>query len=165
MSLLDNGAGRFMLSPRECEMRKTFWLACLCGCVAFATVGAQRNPIRPIASIMQLHEAMISPSSDALFDVGREAPKNDKEWIAVRNHAVILAESSNMLMLDGRAKDRGDWMKYSSAMADAAAAALKAAEARNVDGLLEAGDRIVPVCEACHEPYRDGGRKMGPPPR
>jgi hypothetical protein len=154
-----------MLSPREREMQKTFWLVCLGGCVAVAAVAAQRHAIKPIASIMQLHEAMISPSSDALFDVGRETPKNDKEWIAVRNHAVILAESANMLMLDGRAKDNGEWMRFSSAMADAAAAALKAAEARNVDGILDAGDRIVPVCEACHEPYRDGGRKMGPPPR
>lgn len=146
-------------------MRRAFWFACVCGCAALATVEAQRAGIRPVATIMQLHEAMISPSSDALFDVGREAPKSDADWKAVRNHAVILAESANMLMVAGRAKDGGNWMKFSTAMADAAATALKAAEARNVDGVLEAGDRIVPVCEGCHEPYRDGGRKMGPPPR
>ena len=56
-------------------------------------------------------------------------------------------------------------MKFSSALAEAAAAALEGAEARNVEALLDAGDRIALVCEACHEPYRDGGRKMGPPPR
>jgi hypothetical protein len=146
-------------------MHRRFWLACVCGCLALATVEAQRARIKPVATIMQIHEAMISPSSDALFDVGREAPKNDKEWTAVRNHAVILTESANMLMLEGRAKDNGNWMKFSTALADAAAAALKAAETKNVDGVLDAGDRIVPVCEACHEPYRDGGRKMGPPPK
>ena len=146
-------------------MRKTLWLLGVCGCIALATAEAQQPGIKPIASIMQLHEAMISPSSDALFDVGREAPKDDRGWVAVRNHAVILAESANMLMVAGRAKDKGDWMKFSAALADAAAAALKAAEAKNVAGVLDAGDRIVPVCEACHEPYRDGGRKMGPPPK
>ena len=146
-------------------MRKALWFLGLCGCFSVATAGAQGPGIKPVASIMQIHEAMISPSSDAIFDVGREAPKSDKEWIAVRNHAVILAESGNMLMLDGRAKDKRDWMKFSAGLAQAAGAALKAAEARNLDALLEAGDRIVPVCEACHEPYRDGGRKMGPPPK
>ena len=146
-------------------MRKTRWLLGLCLCISLSTAIAQQPGIKPVASIMQLHEAMISPASDAIFDVGREAPSNDRTWKAVRNNAVILAESSNMLMVDGRAKDKGDWMKFSAALADAAAAALKAAEARNLDALLEAGDRIVPVCEACHEPYRDGGRKMGPPPK
>ena len=125
-------------------MRKAIWLVSACGCVALATVEAQRARIKPIASIMELHEAMISPSSDAIFDVGREAPTNDKEWTAVRNHAVILAESANMLMLEGRAKDAGAWMKFSTALADAAAAALRAARTKNLDGVLEAGDQIVP---------------------
>jgi hypothetical protein len=146
-------------------MRKTRWFLGVCGCITLATAAAQQPGIKPVASLMQLHEAMISPSSDAIFDVGREAPKDDRAWTAVRNHAVVLAESGNMLMLEGRAKDKGDWMKFSTALADAAAAALRAAEAKNLDALLEAGDRIVPVCEACHEPYRDGGRKMGPPPK
>ena len=146
-------------------MRKTFWFLGLCGCITLATVEAQRPGIKPIATIMQLHEAMISPASDAIFDVGRDAPKDDRAWDAVRNNTVILAESANMLMVDGRAKDKGDWMKFSAALADAAAAALKAAQSKNLDALLEAGDQIVPVCEACHEPYRDGGRKMGPPPK
>ena len=49
-------------------------------------------------------------------------------------------------------------------MLDAAVMALSAAETEDLDGVMEAGGRIVEVCEACHEPYRDGGRKMGPPP-
>jgi cytochrome c556 len=51
-------------------------------------------------------------------------------------------------------------MKMSRAMVDAAALALKAAQARDVTALMDASDRIVLVCETCHEPYRDQGRKM-----
>lgn len=146
-------------------MRNTLWLAALVVAGSGAVAIAQPSGIKPIASIKQLHDAMISPSSDALFDVGREAPKDDAGWAAVRNHAVILAESGNLLMLQGRAKDKGNWMKLATALATAAGDALRGAESKNADAILEAGDRIAAICEACHEPYRDGGRKMGPPPK
>ena len=132
--------------------------------VVVAATAAQSPTIKPVASVGQLHEAMINPSSDAIFDVGRSAPETEAEWTAVRNGAVILAESSNLLMLEGRAADNGPWMEMSREMLDAAAMALAAAETEDLDGVIEAGGRIVEVCEACHEPYRDGGRKMGPPP-
>ena len=123
-------------------------------------VAAQQSGIKPIASIRQLHDAMITPASDAIFNVGVAAPRNDQEWLAVQNAAVTLTESGNLLMLGSRARDRGRWMRMSRSMVDAGALALKAAEARNLNALMDACDRIVLACETCHEPYRDGGHKM-----
>ena len=141
-------------------------LACMVvgGLVAGAGLAGQSTTIKPVATVEQLHDAMINPSSDAIFNVGRLAPTNDADWTAVRNAAVILAESSNLLMLQGRALDSGLWMQMSREMLDSAALALAAAERQDLDQLMEAGGLIVAVCEACHEPYRDGGRTMGPPP-
>jgi hypothetical protein len=31
---------------------------------------------------------------------------------------------------------------------------------RNLDLLMKIGDRVVYICEDCHEKYRDGGRSM-----
>ena len=112
---------------------------------------------------MQLHEAMINPASDAIF-AGVGAPADEAAWKAIRNSAVVLAESGNMLMIAGRARDSGRWMDLSQALVDGGTAALKAAESKNTDTLMAASDWIVEVCMACHEPYRDG-RKMGPPPK
>jgi cytochrome c553 len=103
---------------------------------------------------------MIDPASDVVFK-GVETPADDTAWAAVRNNAVILTESGNLLMIAGRAKDTGDWMSHSLALVEEGAAALRAAEKKNPDALLAAGDKIVPVCMACHEKYRDGGRGMG----
>ncbi len=140
-------------------MRPIPWLLAVSGFLCLCSFAAQQAPVKPVASVLQLHEAMITPSSDTLFNVGREAPKDDQAWTAVRNSALILAESGNLLMLGSRAKDEGAWMTMSQAMIDAAVAALKAAEAKDVDAVLEAGDGIVYACMNCHEPYRDG-RKM-----
>ena len=67
-------------------------------------------------------------------------------------------------MLEGRAADNGPWTEMSREVLDAAAMALSATETEDLDGVMEVGGRIVEVCKACHELYRDGRRKMGPPP-
>jgi len=122
-------------------------------CRAFAQ---ESEKFKPIATSKQLMEAMIIPASDVLFNVGVEPPKNDEEWTIVRNNALILAESGNLLMIGSRAQDKDVWIKYSRAMLDAAAAALKAAEAKNVDAISEAGDQILAACSGCHDRFLKG---------
>ncbi len=120
----------------------------------------QPSQFRPVATVMQLHQAMIGPASDAVFNAGSQPPKDDKAWGEVLNQAIILAESGNLLMLGSRAKDQGDWMKMARALVDAGALAVKAAQEKNAAALNDAGDRIESTCESCHQPYRDHGRSM-----
>ena len=124
------------------------------------TVAARQPTITAVVSVKQLHDAMIKPSSDAIFSVALEAPKNEREWIAVRNAAVILAESGNLLMLSARGSNRGLWMKRSQSLVDAGAMALKAAKARNAGALNKASDRTVIVCESCHVLFRNQDRRI-----
>lgn len=42
-------------------------------------------------------------------------------------------------MIGGRAKDKGEWVKLSRALADAGMAAFKAADAKNPAALLDPG--------------------------
>ena len=130
--------------------------------VLLVAVGApaQETGIVPIATVKQLCEGMITSSSDALFNVGREAPDDDDDWRAVLHNALMLAEAGNLLMLEGRARDDGEWMTMSRALVDAGITAVRAVEVRDVDALLGAGDEIVVACETCHVPYRDEGLSM-----
>ena len=72
------------------------------------------------------------------------------------NNAVALAEAGNLLMMEGRAVDKGEWIKMSQAMIDAAKVALKATEAKSADGILESGDAINMSCDNCHRRYQRG---------
>ena len=130
--------------------------------VLLVAVGApaQESGIVPVATVKQLCEGMITSSSDALFNVGREAPDDDDDWRAVLHNALVLAEAGNLLMLEGRARDDGEWMTMSRALVDAGITAVRAVEVRDVDALLGAGDQIVVACETCHVPYRDEGLSM-----
>src|SRR4051812_29172159 len=95
-----------------------------------ASLAAQRAPVagvRAIATGPQLHDILITPASDAVFEATSNPPADEKGWTAARNQALLLAEAGNLLMLGSRVRDTGNWMKMSRALVDAAAQAAAAA--------------------------------------
>ena len=128
---------------------------------------AQRAPatgVRTIANMRELHDLLISPASDAVFEASTREALDAKAWTAVRNQALVLAEAGNLLMVGSRVRDNGNWMKMSRALVDAAALAATAAEKKDAKALEAAADPITVACMECHRPYRDQGRQMGAPP-
>ena len=114
----------------------------------------------------QLMLDLIHPASnDILLFVNRGAPSDEKEWAAVRRGAVTLAESGNLLMQRGRARDQGEWMKDAKMLADVGAAAYKAAQAKDAKALAALAEQLDASCTTCHKQYRpnvfphEGGSK------
>jgi cytochrome c556 len=128
-----------------------------------ATV-ASAPAARPLASVKQIMAGIVGPSAMTVFDavsttvtlngVEEKAPKTDEEWALVGAAAASLAESGQLLMAEGRAVDRGDWIKMSQAMIDAGVTTLKAVEAKDKDGVLNAGEAVNTSCDTCHRRYQ-----------
>lgn len=124
--------------------------------------GAQPTPFKPIVDTKLLMESVIDPNADIIWASvgtiitaeGEEniRPKTEEEWMAVRNAAVVVAESGNLLMMVPRAKDE-EWMRISQAMIDTGAKAIQAADAKNADQIFEVGGDIYVVCANCHSKY------------
>ena len=124
--------------------------------------GNEPPPFKPIVDTALLMEAFIDPAADVIWGsvgtivtaAGEEhiRPKSDEEWMEVRNAAVAVTEAGNLLMMAPRAKD-AEWMRISQAMIDTGAAALKAAEAKDPDGVFDTGAEIYAVCTNCHAKY------------
>jgi len=122
--------------------------------VAGISTAQAPGAFQPVASTMDLMRAMIIPAADALFAAGGEEPKTDEDWGKLRNQALILIESGNLLMMDGRARDKDQWMKDARLQMDAGQMALKAILAKDLDKLVgDAGTAIVDSCESCHKHY------------
>jgi hypothetical protein len=125
--------------------------------------GQPPPPYKPVADVKQLMQGIVDPSADVVWEsvatiytragVEERRPRNEAEWANVRNHAMMLTEAGNLLMMPSRAKDGDDWMKMSQELIDISAVALKAAEAKSIDGLYDVGGRIDEVCEKCHKKY------------
>jgi len=109
--------------------------------------------------------------------VEQRQPRTDEEWQQVRFRAVTLTEATNLLVMDGRRvaaegkkledegvpgiltaaqaqqaidQNRAAYVAFSRALHDVGAATLDAIDARDVDGMMKAGDEMDQVCEACH---------------
>jgi cytochrome c553 len=103
--------------------------------------------------------AITYPYSDALLYIERNPPKQDRDWEALQQQALMLAESGNLLMMEGRAKDQGEWMKDARLLVAAGVAAVKAAKAKDVQAVLDLNDQIVTACTTCHSQYHPRYRR------
>ena len=131
------------------------WL--VIGCMTTVTAGARQPPVKsaaPVRQLQQLHETLIKPASEVVFNVGREAPTNDEQWTAISGAAATLVKSGSLLMLASPLENRAKWITLCRQLATAGRAARRQAEARNLDALMRTSDRLVAVCESCHARYR-----------
>lgn len=123
------------------------------GTIAFAQ--APTEPFPPAASVKQLMLDLIHPSSnDILLAINRGDTKNEKEWASVRRAALTLAESGNLLMLRGRAREQADWMKDAKLLIDVGNAAYKAAQAKDANALAGLAGAVDASCTTCHKQFR-----------
>jgi hypothetical protein len=84
-------------------------------------------------------------------------------WQAVENAAIALQETANLLTVPGRMCENGrpapvdqeDFKKWTQGLADAGAAAYKAAQSKNMDQMVEVSGTVADACAQCHEKYRD----------
>ena len=146
-------------------MRQLRPILLLAACVVSACGGPQPPPFKPVSDNKLLMQAVVDPNADIIWEAvktidspaGTEEirPKNNEEWAAVRNAAVALAESGNLLMLVPRAKDGGEWMKRAQEMIDTGEKAIRAAEAKNAEQLFTVGGDIYDSCSNCHRQYMD----------
>jgi len=136
----------------------SLWLFAACG-------GPAPPPFKPVVDTKLLMQAVVDPSADFVWDAVKTIdtkdgtqeirPKNDEEWTAVRNAAVAVAESGNLLMMVPRAKNGDEWMKRAQEMINTGEAAIRAAEAKNADRLFTVGGDIYEACSNCHRQYMD----------
>jgi cytochrome c556 len=115
---------------------------------------APRPPTRNVGTMSELMVKIIYPYSDAIFYIESRTPKTDAEWGVFEGQALMLAESANLLMMQGRARDQKQWMTDSRMMLDAAADAYAAAKKRDVDGIVFVGEKLLESCTSCHKTYR-----------
>ena len=133
------------------------------GVAAMAQAPAQtQTTFQPVGTMRQLMIDVIYPTSDAIFYVDRETPKTAQDWTTLRTQALTLAESGNLLMMDGRARDQKNWILESKMLIDIGAKAYKAAQAKDVDGIRALNDSLNAACVVCHYQYRPGYHRRKP---
>lgn len=125
--------------------------------------GPAPPPMKHVADVKQLMKSVVEPAADAYWDgVGTVIdhtgtteiqPETAEDWEALVNHAYVLTESGNLLMLGPRVRDGGEWLRLSRAMIDVGEKAIRAAESRSPQAVFDVGAEVYEVCTACHAKY------------
>jgi hypothetical protein len=83
-------------------------------------------------------------------------------WTAVENAAIALSETANLIMIPRMCRngkpapiEQEDYKKFVQGLVDAGQVSLKAAQAKNLDEMVNAAGVVTEACAACHEVYRD----------
>lgn len=174
-------------------MRLQFLAACavLAGLAACSPKPADTaSAPTPIYSVQEVMKAVVAPSSAAVWKSPEwmnnpdgpqpDAKTKEADWQALRAGGVALAESTNLLVMEGRltvqpgvklegegqqgnltavemdAKikaNRPQFIKHARALQDAARETVVAIDKRSPDALLEAGGKVDEACEACHKAF------------
>ncbi len=121
------------------------------------------TPLTPAGDVKYIMQWVLDPAADHIWDSAgsiitatgtRElAPTTDEGWLAVQHSAAVVAESGNLLIMPGRARDDGAWRDISLGLVAAGQSAQAAAEAHDTDALFDAGGQIYRVCTSCHAAY------------
>lgn len=143
---------------------KVFALSMAIAAALAQAASPDRPPTRNVGSMSDLMVKIIYPTSDALFYIESRTPQTDAAWTVLEGQALMLAESANLLMMPGRARDQKQWMADAKLMLDAGAAAVKAVKTKNVDAIAALSDQLLESCTTCHKNYRPGyGQRPKPP--
>lgn len=126
-------------------------------CVALSAVGLAADSIDHRVTVRQVMMAAITPATNTLW-AAEESP-DDAAWQTLSDAAVVVLASGTLIKSGGTGSDDNQWaaepawQNYADVMIDAAADALAAVEARDIDALMTATEVMYPPCEECHAQY------------
>lgn len=141
-------------------IRSCAFLACIgLGATVAWTQSDDAAPVAelsPEVSVMDLMLHTITPATNQLWSAW-EPPTTPKEWRLMEEAAVTLLAASSLTGAGGSGPMDNEWVRdpawqaLNDAMIAAGRVALEAARNKNPEALLEAGDALLPPCEACHQ--------------
>lgn len=145
-------------------------------------------PFRPVASIQDLMLSIIDPNIDFVWNavttisnkegIEEKVPETDQDWLEVKQHALVVLEASNLLLINGRnvavegvntssggaelsAADiqnlinttRPEFNKRALALHDAMQLVIAAIDKKDPEELIRTGGLVEQACEQCHSQY------------
>jgi hypothetical protein len=126
------------------------------------------QPLPLVVSLNEVMVALVDFSADGVWrPAASETPLTDIQWALADQSAVNLIASASLITMRGAGVNDGawvvnpDWRRWSIEMQTTAEQARAAIAARDQDRLRLAGDRLVEICQTCHQAFKPGLPSMG----
>jgi hypothetical protein len=119
----------------------------------------------PINAVMV---ALVDFAADGIWrPVGAQFPLSDEQWLLAEQDAYNLIASTTLMTTAGTGSNDAawvkdpDWRRWATEMQVVALEAKAAVDAKDQERLKLVGDRLVEICQACHQKFKPGLPSMG----
>ena len=157
-------------------------IAAFCGLSLVAQTPPATDAQQIHADLNQLMRGVLYPAANVVFSAQADNPGEIKfvpghdpnmstdpltssfgGWQAVENASLALAESANLLTIEGRRCSNGvavpvkdpAWLAFVQQVRNASMQAYRAAQAKDQDKMIAAADPLNASCTGCHRKWRD----------
>ena len=117
--------------------------------LSFDVLGIMEHVLYPSAAIVWRNAGFVITSE------GEEdlSPTTEEGWHNVEDHAAMVMETANLLLLPGRGPEEAEWRAFSKDLVRTGKLAFDAAHNRDAKALFDAGGEMYQTCLACHNQY------------
>jgi len=153
-----------------------------CGLSLVAQAPATNATTQVYADLNQLMRGVLYPAANVVFSAQADDPAEIKfvpghdpsmstdpltssfgGWQAIENAALALAESTNLVLIPERKCSNGvavptkdpSWGMFVQQVRDASMKSYKAAQAKDMDKMIEISEELNKSCESCHLKWRN----------
>lgn len=119
-------------------------------------------------SINAVMVALVDFAADGIWRPGAsETPLTDKQWLLAEQDAINLIASASVITMPGTGANDAqwvtepDWQRWATDMQVTAEQAKAAVDSKDQPRLKLVGDRLVEICQTCHQKYKPGLPSMG----
>lgn len=105
----------------------------------------------------EIHNALIRPGSQALFDAESSPPQDEAGWAKLQAAAQQVIAGANMLKTGSRPQGRAEWPTFADKVIAATKITADALAQKKADELVFTDGDMMEGCTGCHEKFRTGG--------
>jgi hypothetical protein len=122
--------------------------------------GAKVVPVE--TNMHEFMEYVFQPTFRRLKPAMDPSHASEPAWKTIKSDSLILAETSNLLLLHTPPKDPGKWSETSAAVRDAASQLYKSAGQRDFAASRKTYEQMLTSCNACHKQFAGGRHILAP---
>lgn len=151
-------------------MRSVAVVAVLAAAVAALGCGAQAPPFKSVVDTKTLMNSVIEKQANVVWEsvgeiatlegVEERRPKTEADWQNIRDAAVNIAESANLLMIAPHVRDTEEWIASTTGLITESERMIGAIDRKNVQDVFDVGADIYEACVRCHRQYMPGVMDM-----
>lgn len=127
-------------------------------------------PFKAVVDTKTLMDAVIEKQANIVWEsvgtfitaegVDERRPQNDQDWKNIRDAAVNITESANLLLISPRIQAGEQWLQFTKELIAQGERMIAAADKKSADDVFNVGADLYDACVNCHTNFMPGVREM-----